>query len=134
MDRPRILLAEDNREMRERVEKLLGPHYEIVDSVANGEEAIHSVLNHIPDVLVTDISMPVLNGIQLASHVRDAGCPARVVFLTIHDDDDYVETAFETGALGYVLKPRLDYDLIPAIQAALQGEKFLSHSAGTVLG
>src|SRR5215467_9530835 len=127
MERARILLAEDNREMRERVEKLLGPVYEIVDSVANGEEAIHSVMNLTPDVLVTDISMPILNGIQLASHVRDSGCRARVVFLTIHDDDDYVESAFETGAFGYVLKPRLDYDLIPAIQAALQGEKFLSH-------
>jgi len=127
MERARILLAEDNQGIRERVEKLLGPHYEIVGSVENGEQAIHSILNLTPDVLVTDISMPILNGIQLASQVRDSGCRARVVFLTVHDDDDYVESAFETGAFGYVFKPRLDYDLIPAIQAALQGEKFLSH-------
>lgn len=122
----RILLADDNREVRQRVEELLRSDFHVVGSVENGQKAIESALSLKPDVLVLDISMPVLNGIQAASRLRDLGCSAKVVFLTVHADNDYVEAAFSTGALGYVLKSRLTSDLIPAIEHALDGRKFIS--------
>jgi DNA-binding NarL/FixJ family response regulator len=104
MERPQIVVAEDNPEMRKRVEALLGSEFDIVGSVADGQQAIDSSLCLNPDILVTDISMPIFNGLQVASRLRDAGCCAKVIFLTVHDDDDYRKAAFQTGAFGYVLK------------------------------
>ena len=112
--------------MRERVAELVGSVCDIVGSAVDGREAVDLALKLDPDLLLTDISMPILNGIQVASHLRDSGCRAKVVILTVHDDEDNVEAAFSTGAFGYVLKSRFDTDLIPAIQAALQGERYVS--------
>lgn len=126
MELPRILLSEDNPEMRDRVGKLLKSCFDIIGSVADGQQAIDSTLSLTPDILVTDISMPIFNGLQVASHLRDSGYCGKVIFLTVHEDADYVDAAFSIGVFGYVLKSRLDTDLIPAIQAALQGHKFAS--------
>jgi DNA-binding NarL/FixJ family response regulator len=70
--------------------------------------------------------MPFRNGIQVASHLRDSGCRAKVIFLTAHEDLDYVEAAWFVGALGYVLKFRIATDLLPAVQEVLQGRRFIS--------
>jgi DNA-binding NarL/FixJ family response regulator len=123
---PRILLADDNPEIRQRVAELLRADFHVVGSAEDGQQAIESALKLNPDVVVLDISMPVLNGIQAASRLRDLGCSAKVIFLTVHADHDYVETAFSVGALGYVLKSRLTTDLITAIEQALQERKFIS--------
>lgn len=122
----RILVADDNPEVRGRIAELLRSDFNVLGSVENGQQAIESAVSLSPDVLVLDISMPVLDGLQAASRLRDLGCRARVIFLTVHADNDYVEAAFSTGALGYVLKSRLTTDLIPAIKQALQGHKFIS--------
>lgn len=127
MARPRIVVAEDNPEMQSRIEGLLGVEFDVVGSAADGQQAVNAVLELNPDVLLTDISMPVLNGIQVASRLRALGSCTKVIFVTVHDDDDYRETAFTMGALGYVLKARIDTDLVPAVHGALQGEKFSSH-------
>jgi DNA-binding NarL/FixJ family response regulator len=123
---PRVLLADDLRDIRERVKELLQEDFDIVGSVQNGQEAIQaaSVLN--PDLLILDISMPGLSGIQVASRLCESGCRTKVVFLTIHEDRDYVEAAFSAGASGYVCKSRVATDLIPALQSALRGKSFIS--------
>jgi DNA-binding NarL/FixJ family response regulator len=131
MEHQRILLAEDNPEMSKRVLTLLKSHFDIVGSVADGQQAIDSVFKHSPDILVSDLSMPILNGMEVALHLRDSGYCGKIIFLTVHEDNDYVEAAFSIGVFGYVLKSRLDTDLIPAIQAALQGRKFASQFLAT---
>lgn len=126
MGRPRILVAEDNPEMREKIKSLLSMDFDIAGSVGDGQLAIDAVLKLSPSILVTDISMPIFNGLQVASRLRRAGCLTKLIFVTVHDDEDYLEAAFSLGALGYVLKSKIDTDLIPAVLAALQSRKFVS--------
>lgn len=123
---PRVFLADDLRDIRERVKELLKKDFDIVGSAQNGQEAIQAATVLNPELLVLDISMPGLNGIQVASRLRESGCKSKVVFLTMHEDRDYVEAAFSVGALGYVVKSRIASDLIPALQSALRGQKFTS--------
>lgn len=123
---PRILLADDNLEMLERVAKFLGSEFDVVGLAEDGQQALNSAFKLSPDILVTDISMPNLNGIQVTSYLQRSGSDVKVVFLTVHEDRDYVETAFSIGVLGYVLKPRFTSDPIPAIEEALQGRRFVS--------
>jgi DNA-binding NarL/FixJ family response regulator len=122
----RVLLADDHVAMIARVRGQLGEEFDIVGTAENGQDAIDAVLRLDPDVLVIDISMPVLDGFQAASRIRDAGCKTKVIFLTVHRDADFVSTAFLSGASGYVTKSRLSSDLTPAIQDALQGRSFVS--------
>jgi DNA-binding NarL/FixJ family response regulator len=123
---PRVLLADDSQDIRDRVTELLQEHFNVVGSAQNGQQAIEAALALNPDLLVLDISMPGLNGIQVASQLRESGCGSKVVFLTMHEDQDYVEAAFSAGARGYVCKSRVATDLIPALQSALRGKVFTS--------
>lgn len=122
----RVVLADDLPEMLQKVTQLLQNDFDVVGSAQNGQEAIEAAKTLNPDLLVLDISMPILNGIQVASRLRDSGCRAKVIFLTVHEDRDYVEAAFSVGALGYVLKSRVATDLMLAAQEALLGHKFTS--------
>lgn len=133
---PRILLADDAPGVIKVVSQLLHDHFYVVGSAQNGKQALDAAAHLSPDIVVLDISMPVLNGIQVAEHLRDSGSTARVVFLTVNEDQDYIDAAFSAGAYGYVLKSRIALDLIPAIQRALQGYKFTSlpPSASAVRG
>lgn len=126
MESPRLLLADDLPEMLEKVAQLLRDDFEIVGYAQDGETAVEAATTLNPDLLVLDIEMPFRNGIQVASHLRDSGCKAKVIFLTAHDDVDYVEAAWSVGALGYVLKSRMATDLLPAVQGALRGSRFIS--------
>jgi DNA-binding NarL/FixJ family response regulator len=126
MGYPRVLLADDLPEIREHVKELLRPDFDIVAIAQNGQQAVElaSIVN--PDLLVLDISMPILNGIEVASRLRYLGCKAKVIFLTVHEDPDYIEAALSVGALGYVFKSRVATDLVPAARSALQGLRFMS--------
>src|ERR1700739_2211818 len=126
MESPRVLLADDLPEMLETGTQLLRDHFVIVGYAHTGEEAIKAAVTCDPDLLVLDIEMPFRNGIQVASHLRDSGCRVKVIFLTVHEDLDYVEAAWSVGALGYVLKSRTATDLLPAAQEVLQGRRFIS--------
>ena len=126
MARPRVLFADDQAEILEAVSRLVDGECEIVASVHDGKSALEGVARLDPDVVVLDISMPVLNGIETASRLRESACRARVVFLTFRDDPDYVEAAFSLGAFGYVLKSRMASDLLPAIREVSEGRKFVS--------
>jgi DNA-binding NarL/FixJ family response regulator len=123
---PRVLLADDYPKMLEQVAQLLEGKSEIVGTVENGEQLIEAAFNLDPDLIVLDISMPVLNGIEAAHQLKNSGSRAKVIFLTMHEDDAFVTAAVLAGALGYVLKRRISIDLIPAIREVLQGHVFTS--------
>jgi len=126
MDSPRVLLIDDIPEILEKIAYLLRDDCDIVGYAKNGEEAIKAAVALSPDLLVLDIEMPIRNGIQAASHLKELGCKAKVIFLTAHEDADYVEAAWSVGALGCVLKSRAATDLLPAIRETLQGRRFIS--------
>jgi len=122
----RVVLADDHQALLARVRRLLAEEYDVVGVVENGSQAVDAVLTLNPDVLVIDVSMPVLDGLQAARQLQKAKSRARIVFLTIHEDEDFVAAAFSAGALGYVTKARLSADLVPAILEAMQGRTFVS--------
>ena len=130
MVRTRILLADDNFEFLDFVERLLGSEYDIVAKVKDGEALVAAALRLDPDVIITDISMPILNGIDAARKLRQSGSRARIVFLTGYLDNDLVSACTEAGGTGFVLKSRMAKDLRPALLEVLQGRTFLSPLAG----
>jgi DNA-binding NarL/FixJ family response regulator len=125
---PTILLADDHEEMRRTVASVLQDEFQIVGMAENGVQVIELALSALPDVMVLDIFMPFVNGIETAIRVKAFGCPSKVLFLTVEEDPDFAEVAMSIGALGYVLKARLATDLIPAIHAALEGRVYISRS------
>jgi DNA-binding NarL/FixJ family response regulator len=132
MKRPRVLLADDHKEMRDRVMRHLEVEFDVVEAVGDGRTLLDAAFRLNPDVCLLDISMPALNGIETAIQLKQRGSKAKVLFLTIHEDVDFLEAALRTGASGYVLKRRMTSDLRPAIRDALAGKTFISSSV--VLG
>lgn len=112
--------------MVERVVRELEPEFDVIASVANGQAAVEAGARLAPDVLVLDISMPVLDGLQAARKIRTSGSDVPIVFLTVHEDSDFAEAAFAAGAQGYVVKSRFATDLVHAVREALAGRRFVS--------
>ena len=126
MGRIRVLLADDHEAMLDRVADLLADEFDVIGTAIDGRQALKAARELKPDVLVLDISMPVMNGIETAYRLRQAGAKTRIIFLTVHDDPDYVREALEAGALGYVIKPRIASDLVAAINVVHAGRSFVS--------
>lgn len=126
MSRKRVLLADDHRIVAEGLKSILAEHYELVGIVENGRELLRAAREASPDVIVADISMPQLNGLDAVAQLKADGCAARVVFLTMHRDLMYAAKALALGASGFVLKHSASSDLLRAIAAALDGEIFVS--------
>lgn len=124
----RVLLADDSEAVLAELRGELGEEFEIVGTAENGEEAIQAVLRFDPDVLVLDIAMPVLNGIQASLRLRASHPRTRILFLSIHEQPEYISAAFSAGASGYVTKRRLASDLARAIREVFLGNTFLSPS------
>jgi DNA-binding NarL/FixJ family response regulator len=124
--RPRVLLADDHSAFLQGTTALLKPQFEIVGTVADGAALVSEALRLHPDVIVADIAMPGLNGIAAARRLRLFDSSARIVFLTIHSEEQFVEACRAEGALGYVVKAHMKSHLIPAIQAALTGAAYIS--------
>jgi DNA-binding NarL/FixJ family response regulator len=122
----RVLLVDDNEEMLARSAAVLGSACEIVGAVRDGLAALEAAEALHPDVIVLDISMPGLTGLEVASRLHNSGSKAAVVFLTVHDESDVIRAANGVGGLGYVLKRRLASDLVIAVQEALAGRPFVS--------
>jgi DNA-binding NarL/FixJ family response regulator len=129
VEKVRILLADDHLRILDVVASILEPAFEIVGREGNGRALVDAAVKLRPDVIVTDISMPILNGIEAANTLRDSGSTSRIIFLTVHRDPDFMKACFAAGALGYVSKPRVTTDLLPAIQEALVGHSFVSPMA-----
>jgi DNA-binding NarL/FixJ family response regulator len=127
MSKARVLLADDNETILTRVRSVLADRVEIVGAVNNGLDVIAEVRRLDPDVLLIDISMPILDGLQAASRLG-SDVHTKVVFLTVHEDPDFVNAAFAMGASGYVAKSDVTTDLIQAIHEVLEGRKYVSKS------
>jgi DNA-binding NarL/FixJ family response regulator len=123
---PRLLLADDHRVVAEGLRGLLDPHFEVVGVVSDGRELVAAAKTLDPDVVVLDVSMPSLNGIEAARELRDAGLRAKVVFLTMHREVTYAARAMEAGASGFVLKHSAPSELVTAIREALRGGTFIT--------
>ena len=123
---PRILIADDQEEMVRTIAETLGNSFDIIGTAEDGEHAVELASTLVPDVVILDISMPIMNGIEAAWRLKKLGSPARILFVTVHRDPDFIEAAQSTGALGYVWKESLGRDLATAVQAVLQGYQFTS--------
>ena len=126
MNRPRVLIADDHLVFAEALRRLLEPEFEVVGVVADGRAMLDAARELKPAVIVTDVSMPSLNGIEAAARLRDQGIPAKIVFLTMHREVDYARRAMETGAAGFVLKHAASSELVTALHEALQGRTYVS--------
>jgi DNA-binding NarL/FixJ family response regulator len=124
--RLRILLADDHSAMQNRVKSLLEPDFEVVGTVDNGQALVAAAKELKPDVLIVDISMPVLNGIDAVRQIVSSGTKAKIIFLTVHEDPDMVPLCFDAGAKGFVVKSRVASDLIAAVRLAMSNRTFVS--------
>ena len=122
----RVLLVDNNEVMLARSAAALKRCCAVIESATDGLAALEAARTLKPDVIVLDVSMPGMNGLEVAARLREAGCTAAVVFLTVHDDEDIILAAKAAGAIGYVVKARLFFDLMPAVQEARAGRPFLS--------
>ncbi|MCZ6907810.1 MAG: response regulator transcription factor [Deltaproteobacteria bacterium] len=126
MRRPRVLLADDHKIVAEGLRSLLEPEFELIGIVEDGRALVAAAQKLNPDVIVTDISMPLLNGIEAARQLKKGTSQAKIVFLTMHPDVMYATRALEAGASGYVLKHAAPSELITAIREALKGRIYLT--------
>jgi DNA-binding NarL/FixJ family response regulator len=124
--RVRVLLADDHRAMLDRIRSLLSDEFSVVGAVMDGDELVAAAAKLRPDVIVLDISMPKVNGLEAAARIAAKGQSPRIVCLTAHEEPDFMRAAWDAGALAYVTKTRLAADLRRAIRAALDGRRFVS--------
>lgn len=130
VQRPRILLADDHPLRLRRVISLLESFFTVVGSASDGRGMVSKGLLLRPDVIVADITMLGLSGIEAARQLRQHGSTAKLVFLPIHAEPAFLDACLAEGASGYVVKTRMKTDLIPAINAALSGHSFISPASG----
>ena len=128
MDRMRVLLADDHPRILGRLTDLLEPEFKVIAVVGDGQSLIETAKSLQPDLIITDISMPILSGIEAAKKILQRTPQTKIIFLTVHTDPDYVREALELGAVGYVFKSRLVSDLRSAIEEALDGRTYVSPS------
>jgi DNA-binding NarL/FixJ family response regulator len=124
--RPRLLLADDHLETVELLRELLQPEFDVIGHVTDGRTLVRHACRLSPDVIVSDISMPDVDGLTAAAEILRHNPGARIVLITVHSDRTLVARALQTGALGFVLKLSAGEDLVPAIRAALRGDRLVS--------
>jgi CheY-like chemotaxis protein len=128
VNRARILLADDNELLLELTARMLATSFDVVGLARDGQDLIAKARKFTPDVIIVDITMPLVTGIEAVHELRQDGSSARFVFLTVHQESEFLQACLEEGALGYVIKSHIKADLIPAIQAVMAGERFVSPS------
>jgi len=126
MKKPRVLLADDHQILLEGLKNLLGGEFEIIGSVQDGRALVAQAAALHPDVIVADISMPQLNGIEAVRQIKKTDKNIKIVFLTMHPDATYAADAFEAGASGFVLKHSAPSELITAIHEAMKGRTYVT--------
>jgi len=131
----RVLVADDHAIIREGLRVMLGnqPDMEVVGSAANGREAVRLVDEHEPDVVVIDISMPELNGIEAISQMLPRHPHIKVIVLSIHETKPYVYRTLKAGAKGYLLKETAGLEVVEAVRAVYRGERYLSQRISDLL-
>ncbi len=128
MSRPRVLLADDSKPLLEGVAEFLASSFDVVGFAQDGQDLIAKASSLSPDVIVVDITMPILTGIEAVHELRRNGLASPVVFLTVHNETEFLQACLLEGAKGFVSKSHMKDDLIPAITSAMNGNVFVSHS------
>lgn len=126
MGKTTVLLADDHRIVLEGLKGLLADEYEVIGTVEDGRALLEKVQELSPEVIVVDVAMPLLNGIDAVKQIKKTGSDTKVVFLTMHHDAMYAKEAFDAGALGFVLKHSAPSELTTAIEEALKGNTYIS--------
>ncbi len=131
----RIVLADDHTILRNGLRLLLERHsdFAVVGEASNGREAVDLVLQHPPDVVIMDIAMPILNGIEAAKRISTSQPKTAVIILSVHSDESYILRALRAGARGYLLKDSAEADLIQAVRSVAAGKAFFSPAVSKVL-
>ena len=135
MNEIRILLADDHQVVRRGLCLLLEsqPGFQVVAEASDGRQAVAMALEHVPDIVVLDVAMPILNGIEAARQISAKLAKTGIVFLSMHSDEGYVLKALKSGGKGYLLKESAEYDLINAIRAVHEGKAFFSPAVNKML-
>jgi len=126
LEHPRVLVVDDNDTILERATATLSQSFEVIGAVKNGAAALEAVSALHPDVIVLDISMPGMSGLEVAERLRGTGSTVPIVFLTVHNNEELVRAALAAGGLGYVTKTQLPSDLEIAVNEARAGRSYVS--------
>jgi len=127
MSRPRILLADEHVLIQEGLRRMLEPQHNIVDAVSDGRALVDAALRLKPDLVILDVTMPLLSGIEAARQIRKRLPRVRLLFLTAHVNPAYLREALSAGATGYLLKSSTREQILEAVKTVLAGERYLSH-------
>jgi DNA-binding NarL/FixJ family response regulator len=127
--RPRVFLADDHSQLLEAEIHLLRPHFDIVGTAMDGDALVSEALRLNPDVIIVDITMPVLNGIEAVQKLVQSGSTAKFIFLTIHSSQEFIKACVDAGARGFVSKSKMKAHLIPAIYAVLDDMSYIPSSS-----
>ena len=133
MDRARILVADDHRMVAEGLRSVLEPDFELLEIVEDGRALVEAALRLRPDIIVADITMPQLNGLDAVEQIRRSGCDAKVIFLTMHKDAVYAARAQRVGASGFVLKHSASTELLTALRMVLEGRTYVTPQIAELL-
>jgi len=126
---PRVLLADDHPSVLRATLRLVERRFNVVSTVANGKSALESTLALCPDIVILDIAMPLLDGLQVALQLKTLQSPAKVVFLTMHSEEDYIVSSLAAGARAYILKARMTSDLPLALDRVVRDRMFISSNS-----
>jgi DNA-binding NarL/FixJ family response regulator len=134
MNKPRLLIADDHTILLEGLKALLAPEFEVVATAGDGRAVLEAAEKHRPDVILLDISMPGLNGIEAARRLKQSNPDSKLIILTMHGDLSFVSAAFEAGASGYVLKQSAASELVTALHDVGSGRRYISSAIQQRLG
>jgi DNA-binding NarL/FixJ family response regulator len=126
MNRKRVVLADDLVPMLNAIRALLQPFFDVVGVASDGRSAVEATLRLKPDLVILDVTMPMMSGIQAAKELTRRRSRAKIVFLSVHEDADILKACQAAGGLGYVAKVSMNTDLLPAMNKALAGHVFAS--------
>ncbi|AEE95856.1 response regulator [Mahella australiensis] len=127
MDKIKVMIADDHPLMRQGLERILSlePDIDVIAQAANGSEVIEKTKSIIPDVILMDINMPVMNGLETIKVLKSNKCPSRIIMLTVHNDKQYLLESLKLGACGYILKDAEVDQLVEAIHKAYRGQLYV---------
>jgi DNA-binding NarL/FixJ family response regulator len=128
---PVLLLADDNPALLTTLVEMLQTEYKVVAALPNGTSVLDQIARLDPDLAILDISLGDLTGFEVARRLKNSGCSVKIIFLTVHEDVDFVSAAFDLGASGYVFKSRVTEDLTKAIDTVFSGGRFASNAPPT---
>jgi DNA-binding NarL/FixJ family response regulator len=130
MKRGRILLADDHALILEGFRTILGPHYDIVGTVTDGISLVDVALESKPDLIILDVTMPLLNGIKAAGQIRKKLPGVKFLFVTMHSSPAYLQAAFKVGATGFVLKSSAREEILDAVEKVMKGRVYITPGVG----